>query len=303
MDALIKPRQFKTHKDLTKVNPTVVARNVRKQYVVRGADSSTVASSKMKFGRRRSMVVDALDGVSFVATEGESIGVLGSNGSGKSTLLRMIAGGESPTSGDLQVVAQPVLLGISAAIQPELSGKRNVQLGCLAMGMTPDEVNEHYDSIVDLSGIGDAIYRPMKTYSSGMGARLKFAIATAIDPEILLIDEALSAGDATFEEKATERMNELLGKAGTMFLVSHSAETIQKMCSRAIWLHKGQIVADGRAEDIGREYRVWAWRIAKGKHDEADTIMETVRSRYRFPEIHLSSDYESNVMERHGSHV
>ena len=215
MDALIKPRTFTTHKDLAKVRPTVVARNITKTYIVRGAESSD--STRRIF--RRSMPLHALRGLTFVAKEGESIGILGSNGSGRSTLLRLIAGGESPTSGDLRVTAEPILLGISAALQPELSGRRNVELGCLAMGMTLAETRELYDPIVKLSGIGDAIYRPMKTYSAGMAARLKFAIATAVNPEILLIDEALSAGDAAFEE-------------------------------RTIWLHEGRIIADGTAEDV-----------------------------------------------------
>lgn len=300
MDALIKPRTFTTHKDLAKVSPTVVVRDITKTYIVRGAESS---STSRKVFRRRAMPVHALKGVSFVATEGESIGILGSNGSGKSTLLRLIAGGESPTSGDLRVMAEPILLGISAALQPELSGRRNVELGCLAMGMTPAETRKLYEPIVELSGIGDAIYRPMKTYSSGMAARLRFAIATAVDPEILLIDEALSAGDAAFEERATQRMNELLSKAGTMFLVSHSAQTIQKMCSRAIWLHEGRIIADGEAEDVAVQYRVWAWRMAKDREDEAKVILDGVISRYRKPLITLNTDQDTDVRERHRHNV
>lgn len=263
---------------------SVVARDIRKKYTARGTD-------RRKGTSNRSIRVEALKGVTFAASSGEAIGILGQNGSGKSTLLRLIAGGETPTSGRLLVRSQPVLLGISAALQPLLSGARNVRLGCLAMGMTADEVNAVYDDIVKMAGLDeDAMARPMQTYSAGMSSRLRFAIATSIDPDILLIDEALSAGDAAFSSRAKDRMDSLLGRAHTIFLVSHAAETIEKMCTRALWLHNGEIVADGPAEETARKYRLWAWREAKDEHDEAEKILADVRSRYSEPKIILASD-------------
>lgn len=267
---------------------SVVARDIRKSYVSRGAD-------RRKNVKSRDIRVDALKGVSFAATSGESVGILGQNGSGKSTLLRLIAGGETPTSGSLLVRSQPVLLGITAALQPGLSGSRNVRLGCLAMGMTPEQVDDVYADIVEMSGLdADAMARPMQTYSAGMGSRLRFAIATSIDPDILLIDEALSAGDASFASRAKRRMDALLGKAHTIFLVSHAAETIEKMCTRALWLHQGEIIADGPAEETARLYRLWAWREAKDEHEGAEKILKDVTAEYKKPEIVLASDDKGN---------
>lgn len=263
---------------------SVVARDIRKTYISRGSD-------RRKDVKSRNITVDALKGVSFATTSGEAVGILGQNGSGKSTLLRLIAGGETPTSGSLLVRSQPVLLGITAALQPGLSGSRNVRLGCLAMGMTPEHADDVYDDIVEMSGLdADAMARPMQTYSAGMGSRLRFAIATSIDPDILLIDEALSAGDASFASRAKRRMDALLGRAHSIFLVSHAAQTIEQMCTRALWLHKGEIIADGPAEETARLYRLWAWREAKDKYDEAKEILEDVRSKYTKPEIVLASD-------------
>lgn len=262
----------------------VVARDIRKSYVAKGSD-------RRKGERSRNIRVDALKGVSFAAASGEAIGILGQNGSGKSTLLRLIAGGETPTSGSLLVRSQPVLLGITAALQPSLSGARNVRLGCLAMGMTPEEADEVYDDIVAMSGLDpEAMARPMQTYSAGMGSRLRFAIATSIDPDILLIDEALSAGDAAFASRAKRRMDKLLGRAHCIFLVSHAAQTIEEMCTRALWLHKGEIIADGPAEETARQYRLWAWREAKDAKDEAHEILAEVKSTYVKPEIVFASD-------------
>lgn len=263
---------------------SVVARDIRKQYISRGAD-------RRKNVKSRDIRVEALKGVSFATMPGESVGILGQNGSGKSTLLRLIAGGETPTSGSLLVRSQPVLLGISAALQPALSGSRNVRLGCLAMGMSPEQADEVYDDIVSMSGLdSDAMARPMQTYSAGMGSRLRFAIATSIDPDILLIDEALSAGDAAFAARAKRRMDSLLGRAHAIFLVSHAAQTIEEMCTRALWLHKGEIISDGPAEETARLYRLWAWREAKDEHEDAEKILEDVRSEYKKPEIILASD-------------
>lgn len=223
---------------------------------------------------RNKITVEALREVSFAARHGELIGIVGQNGSGKSTLLRMMAGLEAPTSGTILTSSTPILLGVNAALIPDLSGVENVTLGCLAMGMTPEEADAALPEIVELAGIGRSIYRPMRTYSSGMGARLRFAIAVSARPEILLIDEALSTGDAAFMERSKDRMDHLLRDAGTVFLVSHAAQTIEEMCTRAIWVHNGEIVLDGAAKTIARRYRLWAWKVAKHEPDEADRLLK-----------------------------
>ncbi|MFI8598236.1 ABC transporter ATP-binding protein [Rothia koreensis] len=225
------------------------------------------------FRKRSERSVHALNGVSFAARAGEFIGVVGRNGSGKSTLLRAIAGVESPTTGTVYANAQPTLIGVHAALIGDLTGSENVVLGCLAMGMSRDEAEAARPSIEALAGLGSAISRPMKTYSSGMQARLRFAISRTANPKILLIDEALSTGDASFEERSKQSMDAMLTRAGTIFLVSHAAQTVEEMCSRAIWLEEGTLVMDGPAEEVARRYRWFAHLLAQGDRDKALEVL------------------------------
>lgn len=198
--------------------------------------------------------VRAIRGVSFVARQGEAIGVIGKNGAGKSTLMRAIAGLLPPAQGRVYADGLPTLLGVNSALVKSLPGARNIELGLLALGLSPEEVREKFDEIVEFSGIGDAVYLPMRSYSSGMGARLKFAIASSVPREILLIDEALATGDGEFLKRSAERIQRLRDDADTIFLVSHSMSAIKETCDRVIWLHDGQIIADGDPEDIVPEY-------------------------------------------------
>jgi len=266
-------------------NPTVVARNLKKSYYLNRTGSEHVLSKKLS-----KHTVEAVKDVSFVAYSGESIGILGKNGSGKSTLLRMIAGSSKPDSGDVFVSSQPTLLGVGAALQSSLSGRQNINLGLLAMGLTPAETSKLVDPIIDWADLRSAIDRPLKTYSSGMRSRLTFAISTAVRRELLLIDEALSTGDSTFKAKAKDRMDEFLNGAGTVFLVSHGAATIQTHCSRAIWLHEGHMIADGDAETVTTTYRVWGNRVSTGKLEEADRIIKRQRKAFKPHKILLDSE-------------
>lgn len=203
---------------------------------------------------RETVEVHAVRGVSFDIHVGEAVGILGPNGSGKSTLLRTIAGLQSMDSGTVLVRSEPHLLGVSAALKPQLSGYRNVMLGGLAMGLTEDEVRERMPEVESFSGLGDAMGRPMSTYSSGMRARLAFSIATLTSPDILLLDEALAVGDRDFRTRSLERVNEIRDAAGAVVLVTHNLGEIRQTCSRALWLDEGEIVADGDAEDVIAEY-------------------------------------------------
>ena len=199
--------------------------------------------------------VHAVRGVSFTAYRGESIGLIGPNGSGKSTLLRAVAGLMAPSQGVVWTRGQASLLGVSAAMMKAMSGEQNIVLGCLAIGMTPEEIAAEYDSICEFADIGDFVHLPMKTYSSGMGARLRFAIAAAKAPDILLIDEALATGDASFRRRSQKRITELREQAGTVFLVSHGLGIIRESCTRAIWLEKGRIVLDGDPNTVVDAYQ------------------------------------------------
>ncbi|PFG44331.1 teichoic acid transport system ATP-binding protein [Isoptericola jiangsuensis] len=261
---------------------TVAVENVHVRYKVPSTDAAErkrrsnplARAARTVFGNDPKVVVRALSGISFVARSGEQIGLVGQNGSGKSTLLRIIAGLENPAKGRVLAESTPVLIGVNAALVPDLSGEQNIRLGCLAMGLNPEQAEAAVPEVKELAGLGKSIYLPMKTYSSGMGARLRFAIATASNPHILLIDEALATGDAAFKERSEARMQGLRRSAGTVFLVSHAAQTIEETCTRAIWLNHGRLVLDGPAEDVALRYRKWAWAVAKDKPDEARAIIE-----------------------------
>lgn len=240
--------------------PTVVVDDLHVVYRVYGTGSRKgPATSVLRRALRREQspslrTVHAVRGVSFTAHRGEAVGLIGRNGSGKSTLLRAVAGLLPPESGAVYTEGQPSLLGVNAALMNDLTGERNVTLGCLAMGMSPEQVKEHFDEIVDFAGIGDFISLPMRTYSSGMGARLRFAIAAAKSHNVLMIDEALGTGDAEFRRRSEQRIEALRAEAGTVFLVSHSLDTVTATCSRAIWLDAGRIQMDGPAREVVEAY-------------------------------------------------
>ena len=289
---------------------TVVADGLRVRYRVPSTDAedlrATSPAQKIFLGmtgQRPKVSVDALKGVSFVARAGESIGILGRNGAGKSTLLRVIAGLETPTSGTVSARSNPVLLGVNAALVPDLSGERNVRLGCLAMGLAPHQIDAILPEVIELTGIGKAIYRPMKTYSSGMSSRLRFAIAAAANPDILLIDEALSTGDAAFKERSENKMTELRRGAGTVFIVNHAAQVIEEMCTRALWLMDGELIGDGPGPQIAHDYRWWSWNIAKGKPDKAATILATCREKWKPAGVRIQRSESRTLPYRHARGV
>jgi teichoic acid transport system ATP-binding protein len=199
--------------------------------------------------------IHAVRGVDLVAQQGEAIGIVGHNGSGKSTLLQAIAGLLPPTRGEVYARSQPSLLGVSAALRPGVSGRRNIILGGLALGIPREEVEARLPEIVEFTGLEEFIDLPIRTYSSGMRARLHFAIATSVEPEILLIDEALSVGDEDFKKRSQKRIEELREKAGSVFLVSHSLSTIRETTTRCLWLHKGQLRLDGEPDEVVKRYR------------------------------------------------
>jgi len=206
------------------------------------------------FRSRKSTTVHAVKDVSLDIPVGEAVGIVGSNGSGKSTLLRAIAGLQSLASGTIYVRGEAQLLGVGAALKPLLSGYRNVLLGGLAMGLPRADILEQMDEIVEFSGLGDAMSRPLNTYSSGMRARLAFSIATLRIPDILLIDEALAVGDREFRERSLARINEIRDQAGTVVMVTHNLNEIRETCSRAIWIDKGSVRLDGEVDEVLSQY-------------------------------------------------
>ena len=206
------------------------------------------------FRRREPISVHAIRGVDLALGNGEIVGIVGSNGSGKSTLLRCIAGLQARAAGRVLVRGEARLLGVQAALKPRLSGYHNVILGGLAMGLTRAEVEAQIADVIEFSGIGDAIWRPMETYSSGMRARVAFSIATMRTPEVLLLDEALAVGDQEFRDRSLSRISEMRDKAHTVVMVSHNPNEIRMTCSRAVWIDEGRVRRDGPAGEVLDEY-------------------------------------------------
>jgi teichoic acid transport system ATP-binding protein len=207
-----------------------------------------------RFRPRPHVEVRALRGVSFTAMPGEAIGIIGRNGSGKSTLMASLAGLLPPERGAVYAASQPVLLAVGAALQGELSGRRNILIGASALGIPRSQIVAQMDGIIEFTGLRDSIDRPLKTYSSGMAARLQFGIASAVQPDILLIDEALATGDAEFARRSKSRIEEVIAGAGTVFIVSHSNETISALTKRSIWIDAGVICFDGPTDEALRHY-------------------------------------------------
>ena len=192
------------------------------------------------------VIVKALTGLNFKIETGERVGLLGHNGAGKSTLLRVLSGVYSPQIGRAQVFGKvSSLIDLSLGINPEASGRENIFIRGALLGMKRADIAKHFDAIVEFSELGDFIEMPVRTYSSGMHLRLAFAVSTVIQPEILLMDEWLSVGDESFQNKAEQRLGSLVESSKILVIASHSRELIENLCTRVIWLEHGQIKADG----------------------------------------------------------
>ncbi|MEL6893120.1 MAG: ABC transporter ATP-binding protein [Actinomycetota bacterium] len=234
---------------------SIIASDVDIRYRVFEDTSFSMRTMVAKgFKSRRATEVHAVQGVSFDVRVGEAVGIVGSNGSGKSTLLRAIAGLQALHQGSIKVRGDVGLLGVGAALKPSLSGYRNVMIGGLALGLSKEDIEARLPEIVEFSGLGGAINRPMGTYSSGMRARLAFSISTLKVPDILLIDEALAVGDKEFRARSLARLEEIREQAGTIMMVTHNLAEIRQSCGRALWLDKGRLVADGDVESVIAAY-------------------------------------------------
>ncbi len=208
------------------------------------------------FQRPRVEVLTALDNVNLEIRRGESVGIVGPNGSGKSTLLAILSRVLRPTSGEVYVAGRVgVLLEVGAAFHPDLTGVENARLTASIVGMTRREVEARLESIIAFAELEEFRDMPVRTYSSGMLLRLGFATATHLDPDILLVDEALAVGDEHFQHKCYTWMAEHTVRGQTLGLVSHDLEQVKRICRRAIWLEHGRIVQDGPAEEVVEAYR------------------------------------------------
>lgn len=230
-----------------KVEAIIEVRNVGMRFNLEEERTDTIKEFFLKLAKRQLHFNEywALKDVSFTVQPGEAVALIGRNGSGKSTLLKLIAGVLSPTRGKVITRGEIApLIELGAGFDYDLTGRENVFLNGAVMGLDRPFMEKHFDEILEFSELGRFIDVPVKNYSSGMTARLGFSIATITDPEILIVDEVLAVGDEKFQKKCENKIRQLLEKNTTLLFVSHSAETVKKICSRAIWLDEGNMMMD-----------------------------------------------------------
>jgi ABC-type polysaccharide/polyol phosphate transport system ATPase subunit len=236
--------------------PAIHVQDLSISYRIRLDNDSMWADLRDVFrrGTSRERVVPALRDVSFEVQQGSVTCVIGRNGAGKTTLLRAISGVLAPESGRIVVRGQMNLLAPGVGFNPSMSGRENIRLGGLAAGMAAERIDQLTDEIADFAELDEYIDYPIKTYSSGMKARLAFSVAAHLDPELLLIDEALSAGDAAFANKVGEKMADLCGHGRTIILVTHNLKSVRESATDAVWLHQGRVVSSGDPDDVVAQY-------------------------------------------------
>lgn len=205
--------------------------------------------------RQQLQVFEAVKQVSFVISKGETVGLIGRNGSGKSTILKIVAGVYAPSEGQVKVQGTIApLIELGAGFHHELTGRENILLNGLLLGLTKRQIRDREESIIEFAELGDFIDSPVKQYSSGMYMRLAFSVATEVDPDILIIDEILGVGDAGFQGKCFDRIGDFRRAGKTILLVSHSMDNIRKLCDRVILLHAGRLVEDGSPDRVIARY-------------------------------------------------
>jgi lipopolysaccharide transport system ATP-binding protein len=239
----------------------VSLQGVGKEYALRTSGTRKLAAvASILRGRAPppASTFKALQDISFDIRRGESTGLVGVNGAGKSTLLKLIAGVVRPSSGTLTVTGRVgALLELGAGFHPEYTGRENIDLACALLGMSPRETRQRVGEIIEFADIGTHIDQPVKQYSSGMVVRLGFAVATSVVPDVLITDEVLAVGDESFQRKCISWMERYLANGGTLLLCSHGMYHVQKLCSRALWIHEGRLHRNGPAADVTREYLAW----------------------------------------------
>jgi lipopolysaccharide transport system ATP-binding protein len=254
-------KQFRVSKASTRGMHEAIERLVREPFTA--FRSSATHQSKGIQGREPSKdnCIWALRDVSFEVTPGEVVGVLGANGAGKSVLLKILSRVTAPTEGSADIYGNVApLLEVGAGFHPELTGRENVYFNGTILGMDRDQIRRKFDDIVAFSEIEQFIDMPVKFYSSGMRIRLAFSIAVHLEPEILLIDETLAVGDASFRAKCRRKLAEFVARGCTLLMVSHDETAIADMCERAILFSRGRMIEDGDAADVLRRYREGGWK-------------------------------------------
>jgi teichoic acid transport system ATP-binding protein len=233
--------------------PIITFKNVSKTYILYKNDQARFKA--LFFKPKNAKTNKALNNVSLTINRGESVGIVGDNGAGKSTLLKMITGVAFPDEGEIVVNGKvAALLELTAGFSMEMTGRENIYLkGCI-LGLEDSYIKEIEENIIDFAELGDYIDQPVRTYSSGMKMRLGFAINVNIEPDVLVVDEALSVGDATFKKKCKDKIKEIINNGTTVLYVSHNASSVKEICPRSIYLKKGTVIFDGDTDETLRVY-------------------------------------------------
>jgi lipopolysaccharide transport system ATP-binding protein len=246
----------------------------------------------------------ALRDINLQIPKGETSGIIGRNGSGKSTLLQIIAGTLIPTTGEVQVKGRvSALLELGSGFNPEFTGRQNVFFNGRLLGLSQQKIEEKFDDILGFADIGDFIDQPVKTYSSGMFVRLAFAVAVNVEPDILIVDEALSVGDGVFVHRCMAKIKDFQDAGGTILFVSHDLGSVSRLCSEAIWINDGQIVEQGKPIDISKSYQAWMYeKINERLKKDSDSATNAQSDKETVANIEVSleanSDKQSTITNK-----
>lgn len=276
---------------MTHSSPLVIAQNLSKHYASAASRAGGLGALRNAWNRRPpSDPFVALDDVSFTVNRGESLAIIGENGAGKSTLLKLIAGVVKPTQGSVSVLGTTsALLELGSGFHPEYTGAENIALSAALLGIPAAQFEAKKAEIIAFADIGDALAKPVKTYSSGMVVRLGFAVATAVNPDLLITDEVMAVGDEAFQKKCIRWVEGYLKNGGTLLLVSHSMYHVQKLCSHAIWLEHGRMREAGDALSISQRYLAYSQRKSTQEMVE-DQAHAQANGLYRVQNARLNGD-------------
>ena len=273
----------KSNKKVEKKEISISVNNLHIRY--KGLKKFSIKKSLLKMKGGILEIFEALKGVSFEVEKGKILGIVGKNGSGKSTLLRSIAGIFSPDKGSINLHGNSIsLLSIGVGFQPALTGYENIFLSGMLLGFTEEEVKEKLNDIIEFSELGDFIYSPVKTYSSGMYSKLAFSITAILETDIMLIDEVLSVGDIQFKAKSYAKMKELISDTNrTVVFVSHSTETLRELCYVILWFHEGEIKMMGECNEVLDKYKDFmqteAEKREKAKQEEEEQLAKAIKEQ------------------------